>query len=419
VKAELGIGADCSRKPLWPTWVLGAAFIICFACNDYFVTDHGIINHTVYWGHDFVNVWTGGHLVRAGHVDELYDLHLYSAFQRSLFGPIGPHNYSYPPVSYPLAAAFSLLPYWLSLTTWLVGTGALFVFAARKWWPEGSGPGWLAVLTPAAVVNIWAGHYGFLVGALFLLGWTSLDDHPKRAGFFFGLMLIKPHLAVLVPLVLVIRREWTAITWAAAVVGALLAVTTLWFGYQPWLDFLFRTSGEQAALIDARDSFCRLMSTSTATALFQVGAGWRLALAGQTIVALGGIGMVSIAAWRRMPTRELALLTATCTFLVLPYAFNYDLTVVALGALTLLHSRDARNGDYRLGWYGFLSPQLGMIMAAFSLPLMPAMLLGLAAAQFRCWSKRQGSGPQSEGDGITVDCWSKERLALPVPFRSR
>jgi alpha-1,2-mannosyltransferase len=382
--------------PMWPAWVLGGAFIVCFAIHDYLVTDHGIINHTLYWGRDFINVWTGGHLVREGRLGVLYDLKAYFAYQRSLFGPIGPHNYSYPPVSYPLAAAFSVLPYWASLVAWTGSTGALFVYASRKWWPKGSGPVWLAVLTPAAIVNIWAGHYGFLVGALFLLGWTSLDEHPRRAGVLFGLMLIKPHLAVLVPLALLIRREWTALGAAAATVAALLTATILCFGWQPWAEFLFRTSGEQASLIDAHDSFCRLMSTSTATALMGLGGGWGVALAAQAVVALGGIVMVSVAAWRRMRTRELAFLTGTCTFLVLPYAFNYDLTVVCVGALALLHSRDIRNDDYRFGWYGFLAPQVGMITAACGISLMPAMLIGLAAAQFRCWGVRRWSAQRGE-----------------------
>ena len=43
--------------------------------------------------------------------------------------------------------------------------------------------------------------------------------------------------------------------------------------------------------------------------------------------------MVWVAARRRVPVRDLALLVATATFLVLPYAFNYDLTVVMVAAL--------------------------------------------------------------------------------------
>lgn len=408
MKPELNLSIVGHRMPQWIAWALGAFFVLLFATRDLMTVQGGIIDHAVFWGRDFINVWTGGHLVREGRFDVLYNLRAYAAYQRGLFGPIGPHNYSYPPVSYPLAAAFSLLPYYLSLTAWLGGTGALFVLACGRWWPKRAGPVWVAALTPAAIVNIWAGHYGFLVGALFLFGWTSLDEHPRRAGVFFGLMLIKPHLAVLVPLVLLIRREWTAIGSAAATVAALIGGTILCFGWQPWHDFLFRTSGVQASMIDAGDMFFRLMSTSTATALMQYKVGWQVAMAGQGLVALLGIGLVGVAAWRGMPTRELAFLTATCTFLVLPYAFNYDLTVVCVGALALMNTRTVRDDDYRLGVYGFLAPQLGMVTGAFLIFFMPAMLVGLAAAQFRCWGVRRWSDRHATEGGVIAELWPEQ-----------
>jgi len=414
VKPELGLRVVANRMPVGISWLIGAAFVAMFLVRDYLMSSHGVIDHAVYWGRDFINVWTGGHLVREGRFSTLYDLQAYSAYQRSLFGQIGQHNYSYPPVSYPLAAAFSLLPYWLSLTAWLAGTGAVFVLACQRWWPSSAGPVWLAALTPAAIVNIWAGHYGFLVGALFLFGWRSLDDNPRRAGVLFGLMLIKPHLAVLVPIVLLIRREWTALASGAATVAALIGGTILGFGWQPWADFVFRTSGVQTSMIDAGDMFFRLMSTSTATALLQYHLGWTVAMVGQGFVALCGIGMVSLAALWRMPTRRLAFLTATCTFLVLPYAFNYDLTVVCVGALALLYSPQVQDDDYRLGWYGFLAPQLGMVTAAFLVFLMPVMLLGLAVAQFRCWGlRRWPRKPAGTGD-ILAKLWPQQAAAPTV-----
>src|SRR3546814_6004949 len=83
----------------------------------------------------------------------------------------------------------------------------------------------VALILPGSLVNIWAGHYGFLVGALALYGWRWLDTHPRRAGIIFGIMTIKPHLGVLVALVLLLRRDWTAIGWAAATTGALALVS--------------------------------------------------------------------------------------------------------------------------------------------------------------------------------------------------
>ena len=370
-----------SPRPI--PWVLGGAFILLFLFRDLLLTEHGMIGHSAYWGRDFINVWTGGHLIREGRFDILYNVSAYADYQRGLFGEIDRHNYSYPPVTFPIASLLSLLPYWVALVTWTGGTAALFIWAARPWWPERAGPAWLAVLTPAALVNIWAGHYGFLLGALFLLGWQKLDEKPRLAGLFFGLMLIKPHLAILIPLVLLIRRKWEAIGWAAATVAALVAITSALYGWAAWDQFLFRTSGVQLKLIDAGASFFGLMSTSTITAMLALSGSWAFAIAAYVATASVAIWMVVKTAVSRVATRDLAFLVATATFLVLPYCFNYDLPVVMVGALWLL-TRDTLEGpDRRLAMYGFLAPQLGMVLAALGFPLMPLMLLGLAYAQYR------------------------------------
>lgn len=373
---------------VWLPWVIGSVLVLVFVTRDWVLTSNGIIDHSVVWGRDFINVWTGGHLIRDGQFATLYDPQAYSAFQRSLFGQVDPHNYSYPPTSYPLAAALSLLPYPLALAIWLTATGALFAVAARPWWPQGAGPYWLAVATPAALINLWAGHYGFVMGALFLLGWQHLDRRPVLAGMCFGLMLIKPHLAVLVPLALLIRGDWRAIGAAAATVTVSVLVTALLFGITPWTDYLFRTLGLQATMIDAHGKFFGNLSTSMTTALLESGVPWAVAAAFQAMTALLGILLVALAAFRRAPTRDLALLVATCTFLVLPYAFSYDLTVVAIGALWVLTRPGLSGLDERLAMLGFVAPQLGIAAALVGLPLMPFMLVGLAIAQFRQFSGR-------------------------------
>jgi hypothetical protein len=76
-------------------------------------------------------------------------------------------------------------------------------------------------------------------------------------------------------------------------------------------------------------------------------------------------------------------LTATATFLVLPYAFNYDMTVPMIGALEVMNTEGASSRYRRLAFYGFIGPQLGMVTAAFGLPLLPLFIAGLAYAQFR------------------------------------
>jgi alpha-1,2-mannosyltransferase len=373
------------RREVVLAWVMGAVLIAALFGYDLATFHQGYISNHNYWGRDFVNLWTGGRLVLEGRWSLLNDFPSFFAYQHGLFPNLEPHNYSYPPVSYPLAAAFALLPYWASLTAWVGATTALFVYACRAWWPKEAGPAWLAALTPAVVMNIWGGQYACLIGALFLLGFQWLDRHPRRAGIAFGLMLLKPHLAVLVPVALLFRRDWAALRWGAVTVAVLLAITIALFGAQSWIGLLFRTGPGLASMVDARGTFVAFLSTSTATAAMSLGMSWKAALLAQGLVATAAIGMVSIAAWKRTPTRELAFLVATCTFLVLPYAFNYDLTVVCVGALALALTPSVGPVGRLAALGGFLCAPLGMVLQVFGLPAMPVLLAGLAAAQLHHW----------------------------------
>jgi hypothetical protein len=105
----------------------------------------------------------------------------------------------------------------------------------------------------------------------------------------------------------------------------------------------------------------------------------------------------------QFPVQSYALLVATATFLFLPYAFNYDMTVPMIGALTVMSARLSK-ADGRLGFYGFIAPQVGMILAAMGAPLMPLMIAGLAVAQFRLCRAEAGGAmvppPTSTGLGL-------------------
>ena len=386
----------------WLPWILGGGFIACFAVRDLLLTRGLTIDGLVVWGRDFANVWTGGHIVREHLVSKLYDVAAYQAYQRQLLGPIGQHSYSYPPVTFPIAAVLSYLPYWLALIVWQVAGMAFFIWAAKPWWPRCRWPVWLAVLTPGALLNLWAGHYGFFLGGLFLLGWRQVElGRSALAGICFGLMLIKPQIAILVPLALVLRRDWLAIASGAATVLALVAATTFVYGLQPWRDLLFSTGPFLATLINARGSFFGLMSTSAATAAFSVGAPLSLALAIQAAFAICGIYAVAAAALRKAPVRDYALLTSTATFLVLPYAFNYDMTVPMIGAVSVMAAAKPSSMDWRLAFYGFIAPQLGMVFAAVGVPLMPIMIAGLLYVQFRKIRDLAVQSPASMNDLAT------------------
>ncbi|HEU4704406.1 MAG TPA: glycosyltransferase family 87 protein [Sphingomicrobium sp.] len=365
----------------WSPWLIGSALSLWMFWVDFSHSVGGSLDGKAFWGRDFVNLWAGGQMLWDGRAGDIYDVAAYREHLGSLFGPLGGHNYSYPPVTFPIAQAFSLLPYWLALPLWLGSTGALFVWAARRWWPKGWAPAWLAVLTPAAMMNIWAGHYGFLVGALFLLGWEKLDRRPWAAGLLFGLLLVKPHLAILVPLVLLLRGRWAALASGALTVAALVAATSAIYGWSVWPQFLFGAGTVQAGLIDAGASFYGYMSTSLATAILRLADNPALAFGAQALLGAAAVAMVALAARRPLPSAELAMLAATATFLVLPYGFNYDLTVVMIASVRLWADPQATRPERWLAVTGFLSPQIGMLLAPLGIAAMPLMLAALFAGQ--------------------------------------
>lgn len=360
-------------------WVIGIVPVLMMIAVDWSNTRGLVIGEAELWGRDFLNLWAGGGLIVERDWTTLYQPAAYAEHLETLFGPLDRHLYSYPPTAFVLGDLFGRLPYPVALATWTLATGALFALAARPWLP---GRAMLAVLTPAALVNVWTGHYGFLLGALWLFAFRLLDRRPVVAGALIGLLAIKPQFAVLLPLVLLLRRDWRAIRAAAASATGVVGASLLLYGRGAWTTFLTETAGQQVAQIDAEGRFFGKMSASAATAILELGGGWPMALIGQGVLAAFGIALLVLAIRRGVATDRLALLAATATFLVLPYSLNYDLIVVAIGALVVLRARISAI-DRTLGLIGFLAPQLGMVLAILGWPVTPLMLAGLMLAQYR------------------------------------
>jgi alpha-1,2-mannosyltransferase len=325
-------------------WAATLAIAAMIFLRDFMRTGDGLsIGGNALWGRDFVNVYTSGNLILQGRLDLLYDVDAYRAFQSELFdGALRHHNYSYPPVTLLYTWLFALLPYPAAWIGWLAATGALFAAAARPYLREGGIGIWTALLAPASIINIWAGHYGFLAGALWLFAWRLLPGRPAVAGVLIGLMLVKPHLAVLAPIVLLWRREWTAIAAAAATIAFLTLLSGLLFGAQLWLTWLSETALLQAAMVDDVGAFFMRMMPTLTPALALLGVPMAVAAALQGLTALAAIVLLL----RHLPrdSAEAGMAAATATFLVLPYGFAYDMTVVGLAGLILFRRSLAGGG---------------------------------------------------------------------------
>jgi hypothetical protein len=374
-----------------PFWILAALIAVQILARDLALTRWSgdrSIGDVAQWGRDFVNVYTSGSLVLGHRLDILYNIHAYQAYQLQLFhSGLKWHNYSYPPVTLLYTWVFALLPYPVAWLTWLGGTGALFVAAARPYFERARLPVWLAVLAPASIINIWAGHYGFLVGALWLGAWHLLPRRPVLAGMLIGLMIIKPHLAILAPLVLARRGEWKAIGAAAATVAALVGLSLILFGPGLWTTYLTDTVKVQAVMVHQTDAFFITMMPTVTPSLALLGFSLRMATILQILVALVVVGLLL---WK-LPkdSREAGLATATATFLVLPYAFVYDMTVAGLAGLLLFRravAEDARASFTFLCGMAALVPMTILYFNYYGYPVSPPLIALQLLAGLGLWS---------------------------------
>ena len=373
------------ERPLVPIgWVLGAALALQFLLPDLanaLASPNWQVGAGTLLGRDFVNVYTAGHMVLGGPLRDIYDIDAYGAYQQVLFaGAVLGHNYSYSPVSFFYVWLFAPFPYLAALLLWLALTGTAFWWAARPWLREAGIPTWLALLLPASLMNIWTGHYGFLFGALWLAAWRLLEARPRLAGVLVGLLIVKPHLAILMPVVLARRGAWTSFLFAGLTVAGLVLASGLAFGWTYWAAWLGHTLFDQAAMIGETDQFfLRMMPTVTPSLLLAGLPPWA-AWAGQAAFALAALA----ALWRRLPDEPMraGLATAVATFLVLPYAFVYDMTVVSLAsALVLQQDGSGRRPLWRaLALLAFLLPVIAVPLGEAGVPLGPPLVAFLLYA---------------------------------------
>jgi hypothetical protein len=183
-------------------------------------------------------------------------------------------------------------------------------------------------------MNGMVGQNGFVTSAIMLFGLHALVRKPVVGGALLGLMVIKPQLALLLPVAVIAGRLWTAIPAALASAAALLATAFLIFGPDAYAGFFEVLPQYQALLAGGRWPWERLASVFAFARWF--GAGEPVAWALHAGVALAAAFLVWLA-WRRDWQSKIPILAAG-SLLVSPYLFTYD-AVLLVAPLAWLAER--------------------------------------------------------------------------------
>ncbi len=335
---------------------------------------------------DFIVFWSASQLALSGQAVAAYDGAAIGAVERRAVPAAwrSANTWQYPPTFLLLVLPLALLPY-LSSYLMFMGSTLLAYLGVVRGTALALGIGaqdlWLPLLAfPAVFLNLHQGQNGFLTAALGGGGLLLLRTRPAAAGLLFGLLVIKPHLGLLLPLALACGRHWRALGCAALSGAAFTLLSLAVLGNETLYAFLDRLSavnrvlqGDSLMLVREMTSFysfARLLGLPPAAA---TAVHWG--------VAAGVAGAVGWLWWRRLEPALCAAALLVGSLLISPYVFDYDLCWLA-PAMTWFAGYALRQGwrpgEREVLVLVWLTPVLWLpVYHFFGLQLAPLPLLAL------------------------------------------
>jgi hypothetical protein len=385
----------------WPrvrayAWILAVLYVVAIGLTALTLRD-GLDRQGTPFGGDFMIFYSASKLTLEGRPAEAYDPGVLLAVQSAVMPPIRARLlWAYPPTFQMLIAPLALTSYAWSLLAWLAATGAAYVGAVRLTSGGARLSTLLAVASPAAFQNAIQGQNGFLTTAILGLGFLLLDRRPVWAGAVLGLIVVKPHFGVLLPLVFAVSGRWRAFLGAACSTLLLVGVSLWLFGAEPWLGFAHAAPTVTRNLESGALPWAKMLSAFAALRMIGAPVAWAYAVHGA--LALGAAIAVA-GAWRRPGPLPLKAGLAVCaTLVIVPYGFDYDLALLAIPiAATAAHGLEhpLPPGVKAALALGFALPLLGPPLAhATGVNLTPVALVVLLHA---VWVTLSGAaGPAAE-----------------------
>jgi len=284
---------------------------------------------------DYVGLYTAGELALRGAPGAAYDAERHKAAQRQLReDPNGGfYPWPYPPSFLFVAAALATMPYYLSMLTWVLTTFAAFAAALARITVSRRDL-LLMLATPAAWLNLYVGQNGALTAALIGFGLVLLPAQPVAAGICIGLLSLKPHLGLLIPIALLAGGYFRAFAAAVLTVLALVISSVVVFGADPWLAMPYQLE-RVTALVKTTNLTEKIQSAFGLAR--SLGLSIECALWIQAAVVAASAGLIGWLWSRRTVSFDLkaAALAAALT-LASPYQFVYDLVILTIAQAFLL-----------------------------------------------------------------------------------
>lgn len=331
---------------------------------------------------DFVSFWGAGRLALWGVPEGAYDREMLHALQAQAvtFETKAELPFAYPPAFLLLLLPFAAMPFAIGMAAWTLATTGGWLAVVRRMFPKS---GWLALGFPPIFANAAIGQNGCLTASAFAGGLILLPRWPFLAGLVLGCLVLKPQLALLLPIALLAGWQWRAMAGAAASALALLLLGPLLFGTDAtrgWIDQMPLYAEIARNGLVGWPKLASVYATAR-----EMGVAASPALAIHAAVAL----LAAYAVWRvwrsdAVPGLKASILIAA-SLLASPYLFLYDQIILAVPLLWLAE-RWCPAGIVGALW---LAPVAAIALAALgSIPInlgaiVPMMLVAVLWQRFK------------------------------------
>lgn len=292
---------------------------------------------------DFITYYAAAELAEQGRVTDAYDLEKMHLAEKAVWPKSEKYAWFYPPTFHALVKPLAALDYKPAFALFMTATFLLYILAVRRLARPHSVflP---AAAFPAVLVNLIYGQNAFLTAGLVILAFANLYSRPVLAGVLIGLLVIKPQMAVLLPLLLICGRHWQTFL-AAAITATLVCILSTWsIGLDAWPAFFQSLSDAREYLETGKLRWGQMISIFADVKQL----GGSTILAYSLHIAWAGM-LLALCVFTWLRTRDLALRATTFVLATLhfsPYMYDYELVWMAL-PLILLGIRGSQSGWLR------------------------------------------------------------------------
>jgi hypothetical protein len=295
---------------------------------------------------DFVMFYAVGRMAAAGAAADVYNAGKTIAWEASNKANLKLQiAWLYPPTGLILPRLVQALPFFQAFFVWnaaLISVSLFVLRCAALPWPVIA----VALVSPAALLNVDLGQLGFLTGSLFFASMVLGDRKPALSGILGGVMILKPQAAMVLPILFLARKRWTGATVGAVTAITICIFSVLLFGPEIWQRFLSQGLPVSHAIVV--QPFPRTPPpVANSNEFYGISVFWMFRSFGcgistsyvmQAIASVGAL-VVCWCAWRLENTNRFALyaLTACLAVIALPYGYLYDLTAVSIAFAALAY----------------------------------------------------------------------------------